>query len=159
MAAYDFVTVWRFEAPLEPVWDLIYRVEDWPAWWRGVLRVEKLRDGAADRAGSLHRYTWKSRLPYLLTFEMETTRVEPLRSMEGRAVGELQGVGRWGFTHDAGLTTVRYDWSVETTKRWMNLVAPLARPLFAWNHDVVMNRGAGGLAKQLGVSMLEITNR
>ncbi|HLE64007.1 MAG TPA: hypothetical protein VI750_12735 [Pyrinomonadaceae bacterium] len=38
-----------------------------------------------------------------------------------------------------------------TTKAWMNLLAPLARPLFSWNHDVVMGWGGEGLKKQLGL--------
>lgn len=155
MAAYEFVTVWRFDSPLAPVWDLIYRAEGWPGWWRGVLRVEVLREGGAGRVGAVSRYTWKSRLPYLLTFEMETTRVEPQALIEGRARGELAGRGLWRFSHDAGVTTVRYDWNVETTRRWMNLLAPLARPVFRWNHDVVMGWGAEGVARRLGVRRLE----
>jgi hypothetical protein len=31
----------------------------------------------------------------------------------------------------------------------MNLLSPLARPLFKWNHDVVMGWGAEGLKKRL----------
>ena len=38
----------------------------------------------------------------------------------------------------------------------MNLLAPVARPLFKWNHDVVMNWGAEGLAKRLGVERLNV---
>jgi hypothetical protein len=36
----------------------------------------------------------------------------------------------------------------------MNLLAPLARPVFAWNHDVVMRWGAEGLAKLLRAPLL-----
>ena len=36
----------------------------------------------------------------------------------------------------------------------MNRLAPVARPLFAWNHDVVMRRGAEGLARLLGAQLL-----
>lgn len=154
MASYEFVTVWRFESPLEPVWDLVYHSRDWPGWWKGVERVEELEPGDAHHIGSLHRYTWKSKLPYRLKFDMRLVRVEPLSVIEGEAVGELKGRGRWQFSHDGGVTTVRYDWNVETTKRWMNLVAPLARPLFKWNHDVVMGWGAEGLSKRLGAPLL-----
>jgi hypothetical protein len=31
----------------------------------------------------------------------------------------------------------------------MNRLAPVARPLFAWNHDAVMRQGAEGLAHLL----------
>ena len=80
---------------------------------------------------------------------METTRVEPPSIIEGRAIGELQGTGKWALSEENGLTTVRYDWKVETTKAWMNFLAPIARPFFSWNHDVVMGWGGEGLAKQL----------
>jgi hypothetical protein len=36
----------------------------------------------------------------------------------------------------------------------MNLLAPIARPLFEWNHNVVMSWGAEGLEKRLGVSVI-----
>jgi hypothetical protein len=36
----------------------------------------------------------------------------------------------------------------------MNLLAPLARPVFAWNHDVVMRWGGEGLARLLGTRLV-----
>jgi len=75
--------------------------------------------------------------------------------MEGRAIGELQGVGQWQLSHDGEVTTARYDWKVETTRAWMNLLTPIARPLFKWNHDVVMAWGREGLAKELDVLRAE----
>ncbi len=32
---------------------------------------------------------------------------------------------------------------------WMNWLAPLARPFFAWNHDAVMRQGEQGLKRLL----------
>jgi len=153
MADYEFVTIWRVAAPQQQVWNLIFNSEQWPEWWRGVERVEKLRGGDAHHAGARHRYTWKSKLPYRLVFEMETTRVEPPSLIEGRAIGELQGTGRWQLSNDGAITTVRYDWKVETTKPWMNLLAPIAKPFFSWNHNVVMGWGGEGLAKRLSVQL------
>lgn len=158
MAGYEFITIWRCKAPQEKVWDLVFHSEDWPEWWKGVERVEKLKDGDANHVGAIHRYTWKSKLPYRLIFEMETTRVEPVLLIEGRAIGELRGQGRWQLSSegkgDGEITTVRYDWKVETTKPWMNLIAPIARPFFSWNHNVVMGWGGEGLAKRLGVEAI-----
>jgi uncharacterized protein YndB with AHSA1/START domain len=154
MTEYAFTTIWRIDAPVEKVWDLIYRSETWPEWWRGVERVEELRRGGENGIGSVRRYTWKSRLPYRLSFEMTTVRVEPLKMMEGKAHGELEGTGLWTFTTEGAITVVRYDWNVHTTKPWMNLVAPLARPIFRWNHDVVMRWGGEGLARRLGARLL-----
>ena len=149
MAQYEFVTIWNFKAPQQEVWDLIFHSENWPTRWRGVEKVEKLREGDPNHVGAIHRYTWKSRLPYRLVFQMETTRVEPISLIEGRAIGELQGLGRWQLSHDGAVTTVRYDWKVETTKCWMNYLAPVARPFFSWNHNAVMDWGGEGMTRKL----------
>ena len=154
MAQYEFTTIWRVRAPKAKVWDLIFHSDRWPSWWRGVEKVEKIQDGDANHIGAIYRYTWRSKLPYRLVFDMQTIRVEPSSIIEGRAIGELQGVGKWTLSEDNGVTTARYDWKVETTKTWMNFLAPVARPFFSWNHDVVMGWGGEGLAKQLGARLL-----
>jgi hypothetical protein len=154
MRAYKFVTIWRVAAPIESVWNEIYRSGEWPTWWKGVESVLEVRKGDERGVGSVRRYTWKSKLPYRLSFDMETIRVEPPTLLEGIASGELQGRGLWQLSADGDETIVRYDWSVDTTKRWMNLVAPIARPLFEWNHNVVMNWGAAGLEKRLGARVV-----
>ena len=154
MKPYKFVTIWRVEAPIERVWNEIYHSGEWPTWWKGVESVLEVRKGDERGVGSVRRYTWKSKLPYRLSFDMETIRVEPPTLLEGIASGELQGRGLWQLSANGGETIVRYDWSVDTTKRWMNLVSPIARPLFEWNHNVVMNWGAAGLENRLGVSVV-----
>ena len=150
MSDYDFLTRWRFQAPLEAVWAQLAAPEDWPAWWRGVERVDLLEKGDTDDIGSLRRYTWKSKLPYRLAFEMRSTRIEKPRLMEGRAQGELEGMGRWELREEEGWTAVDYHWQVRATKAWMRALAPLLKPAFAWNHDVVMRWGGEGLARRLG---------
>lgn len=154
MAGYSFLTTWCLDAPIDRVWDVLYESERWPEWWRGVERVQVLEAGDADRVGELARYTWKSRLPYRLEFDMRTTRVEEPFLVEGEACGELTGQGRWRLFEARGQTAVTYEWTVATTERWMNLMAPLARPLFAWNHDLVMRRGGEGLARRLDARLL-----
>jgi hypothetical protein len=69
--------------------------------------------------------------------------------MEGQAQGELVGSGIWRLRQVGDVTDVRYDWEVRTTKFWMNLLAPLARPIFAWNHEGVMQAGEDGLRRIL----------
>ncbi len=149
VARYEFVTIWKVDAPLQAVWDAIYQSEDWPHWWRGVERVEELQAGDDLGVGAVHRYTWKSKLPYRLRFDMRTVAVEPGSRLEGEAIGELTGYGKWTFTRENGLTVARYDWNVATTRAWMNVLAPVARPVFRWNHDVVMAWGREGLEKHL----------
>src|SRR5690606_5107372 len=104
--------------------------------------------------GQRGRYVWRSTIPYAVEFEIETTRVEPPRLLEGAATGELEGTGRWRFFEHEGLTAVLYEWNVATTKWWMNALAPIGRPVFRWNHDRVMRAGGRGLARRLDAPLL-----
>jgi hypothetical protein len=126
----------------------------WPEWWRGVVSVDELDPGGPGRVGARFAVEWRSRLPYPLGFEFTVERVDPPCCMEGSATGELEGHGVWRLYEDLGVTAVVYDWQVSTTKRWMNLLSPIARPVFDYNHDVVMRWGGEGLAHRLGVRLL-----
>lgn len=152
VAEYTFVTTWSIDAPIDAVWDAIYHSERWPQWWKGVESVVELKPGDAQGVGSVRRYVWKSQLPYRLAFEMRVTRVERPVRLEGAATGELEGTGRWDLSRDGEHTVVRYTWNVRTTRPWMNVLDPIARPVFSWNHHVVMRWGGEGLARLLGRS-------
>jgi len=149
---YRLTTQCQFEAPLAAVWDAILHVEAWPNWWRGIERVVTLEQGDADGVGWRRRCTCKSVLPYRLTFITRVTRVEPLRLVELRVDGELEGNGCCRLARNSGLTVVRYDWHVRTTQWWMNLLAPMARPIFRWNHDAIMHAGGAGLQRHLRIN-------
>ncbi len=149
MAGYEFVTEWLIDAPILPVWEAIYHSERWPQWWKGVVSVVPIDEGDAQGIGAKRRYVWRSALPYRLAFDMTTTRVEPPHLLEGNASGELEGAGRWTLQEGEGVTAVRYDWTVRATKPWMIWLAPIARPAFRWNHNVVMNWGREGLQRLL----------
>ncbi|HEY8691138.1 MAG TPA: SRPBCC family protein, partial [Chloroflexota bacterium] len=148
-AGYELVTVWQVRAPIDQVWDAIYHSERWPEWWPGVVGVRSLQPPDEQGLGGLTRYVWKSALPYSLIIDTSATRIERPHTVDGRSTGELEGEGRWRLSEADGITTVRYEWDVVTTKAWMNLLAPLLRPAFQWNHDVVMRQGGDGLRRLL----------
>ena len=154
MADYRFLTTWLLDAPRERVFEAIHDQASWPQWWRGVEEATEIRAGEDDGVGTVSRMVWKSLLPYRVEFEVTTTRIERPHLMEGDAVGELSGVGRWRLYEQDGSTAVLYEWNVATTRAWMNLLAPLARPVFEWNHDWVMARGGEGIARLLGCRLL-----
>jgi uncharacterized protein YndB with AHSA1/START domain len=151
---YRFLTTWLLDADRERVWEAIYESETWPEWWRGVEETERLAEGDEKGVGQLGRYVWRSRIPYRVEFEIRTTRVERPHLLEGTASGGLEGVGLWRLFEQGGVTAVVYEWNVHTTKRWMNLLAPVARPAFEWNHDWVMRNGGEGIARLLGARLL-----
>lgn len=147
---FHLVTEWTIGAPVEDVWRELSTPERWPEWWPSVKQVTLLRDGDDRGIGAVRRLRWATALPYDLTFDMETTRVEPPSIIEGRALGELEGVGRWTLHGDGTSCRVRYDWIVQVTIPWMVQLSFLLRPVFRWNHGVVMERGRRGLVDRLG---------
>lgn len=155
MAHFEFVTLWRLKTPLEPVWACIYDYERWPSWWKGVERVEIIRRGGPDSVGTRTRQVWKSALPYRLRFNIEITKVEHKKVIEVSSEGELSGIGIMSFSTQGEDTIVRFDWKVATTTWWMNLLAPIARSVFRWNHGVIMDWGAECLADKLHVKLIK----
>src|SRR5829696_1149294 len=135
---YRFLTAWLRDA------------ERRPEWWRGVERVTVLDPDAR------YRIAWRSRIPYELEFEFTVRELEEPRSMTGDATGALTGTGHWRLFEQDGVTAVTYEWNARTTKPWMSLLAPVARPVFEYNHNVVMRWGGEGLARRLGCDLLEI---
>lgn len=148
-AEYAFLTAWLIKAPVERVWDELYHVERWINWWEGLLAFEALSSGDSNRVGFTCRLTWKGVLPYRLVVHMRTVRLEPPVLIESAASGELEGRGIWRIKPQGEATIAEYDWRVKTTKAWMNWVVPLARPVFSWNHHVVMRGGEEGLKRLL----------
>jgi uncharacterized protein YndB with AHSA1/START domain len=151
---YHFVSTWQIQAPIEQVWEEISHSERWPSWWKYVVAVDELEPGAADGVGKRQRMLFRTRLPYTLGFEVRVTRVQPPTDLEAEATGELEGTGRWTLAPADGGTLVRIYWDIRTTKRWMNLLAPVARPAFNWNHDELMREGGEGLARRLGAGLV-----
>jgi len=152
MSDYEFVTVWNIDAPVERVWTVIEDADAWPEWWKGVLSVKEIEKGDENGVGSVRRTVWRSALPYNLEFDSQVLRVERLKLIEARAFGELDGHGLWQFEEiEPDKTRVQYDWRVKTTKAWMNILAPIARPFFRWNHNTIMGWGEDGLKKRLGI--------
>jgi hypothetical protein len=149
MRQYSFVTHWRFRAPVEDVWEAIRAYERWPSWWPSIAEARRVRAGDPSGLGETVRLSFRTRLPYQLKFTITTTRVEPLYELDGRAEGELNGSGRWRLRREGNDTLVTYYWDVSTSKRWMNLLAPVLRPAFEWNHDQVMTAGEQGLRRLL----------
>jgi carbon monoxide dehydrogenase subunit G len=154
MADYAFRTEWRVAAPREAVFEVLHESERWPEWWDGLERVVKVEDGDEEGRGSLGLYTWRSVMRYRLEFEMRITRVDRPYRMDGEAEGELAGTGSWRLYEDGEATAVQFEWQVRTTRWWMNALAPIAAPVFRWNHDRLMRAGGRGLARRLGVPLL-----
>ncbi len=150
MAHYTLTTTWKIDKPIEKIWDELIKFEDWPKWWKSIkhVRLEKLKNNTL----VLH-FTWKGILPYSLTFPIIITYLDPMKWIEGEAKGDLEGRGICAISSTKTQTTITFTWNVSTKKRWMNIVAPIAKPIFSWNHNNIMQQGAKGLARYLKVKV------
>ena len=154
LANYSFLTIWQFDAPIGRVWDVIIDAARYPEWWKYVASVEAISPGDERGVGLMQRTRWTTALPYGFIVDMRVVRSDPPHLLELLATGDLEGVGRWELSEDAGGTTVRYTWQVRTTRLWMNMVAPFIRRAALWNHDVMMTEGGESLARLIGVRLL-----
>jgi uncharacterized protein YndB with AHSA1/START domain len=154
VADYAFVSLWELEAPIDRVWEEISRAEQYPEWFPYVAGTDTVQQGDDSGVGAVTRTQWRTALPYRLVFEARTTRAERPHILELTAGGDLEGAGRWELSEEDGVTRVRYFWTVRTTKAWMNLLAPVARPVFGWNHAILMRTGGEGLARRLGARLV-----
>ena len=159
MPLYHFTTeIWIGATP-EQVWRALEDPTTWPAWWRWLRRAVVLAPGRDDGVGRTYRFELRTALPYTLAFESETVRIAAPLLWETHATGELAGTGLWEVTERGGGSLIKYIWIVATTKRWMNVVAPVARPAFNWNHHVIMRDFARGLARRLDARLVSVENR
>jgi len=154
MARYHFVTDVEVAVAPDQVWGVLADPTTWPAWWRELRRAELLAPGGEGGVGRRYRLEFRTALPYTIGFESETTRMSRPTVWEARIAGDLEGTGLYEVTSLDGRSRVRHTWLVGTTKPWMNALAPVARPAFAWNHGVLMRHFAVGLAGRLGVPLL-----
>jgi hypothetical protein len=154
---YSFTTKWKLKAPLEAVWYAIYYSEEWPQWWKDFTSVTEIEKGDEQSIGSIRVYKLRSPFMYTLTFHLLLTKRKDLHFLEGRATGELEGTGAWHFKEQDGITEVTCTWNVATNIKWMNAFAFMLKPLFKYNHGVVMKHGAKALAKKLNAELIELS--
>ena len=139
---YHFVTEWQFNAPIELVFSIIEKGEEFQRWWPDVYlstRAEKM--GRADRIGDkLHLHT-RGWLPYPLRWTAELVSIEAPRAMEIKATGDFVGRGQWTLTKQGSGTHVRFDWHILAEKPILRYLSFMLKPIFAWNHRWAMERG------------------
>lgn len=154
-AAFHFHSRWELDCHRERVWDSLVDFHTWPVWWPGLDRVIEQIHGDASGIGQRAVSSWRGPIGYSLEIEIESVeRLHP-EFLRGVASGDVVGEGAWRLTEqqtgpETFWTGVEFDWNVRANRRWMEFLAPVARPLFISSHDHVMKRGAEGLAEHLG---------
>ncbi len=140
---YEFREQWYVNAPIERVWPVIRDVSKYPTWWLQFVEAERRND--LDGVGAVVRVHAKSALPYHMFFEVEAVHEEPPRLTEAVVRGDLNGTMKWTLQPEGSGTRLYFEQIVITGKLLLNVLAPLFKPFFAWNHEIMMRRGEQGL--------------
>ena len=128
------------------VWQVLTATPfSWEKWWPQLddLRTLDVHD---DYVGTRFSCVWRAPTGYKLRCVFETLAATYPSRMSFGATGDLIGTASWSYRQQqSGATIVDIIWEVETTKWWMNLFAPLLKPVFTRSHDQVMASGEHGL--------------
>lgn len=123
-------SIWVFPTALEPVWDALSDIQNWPLWWPSVGGVETLEAGDACGVGAVYR------LGVGVEFRVCEVRAPQVLEVYTRTV-----LARWFVYCDEGLTSVHLS------------VFGYGGPEAAFQEALAA--GARGLARHLGVELTE----
>lgn len=155
---YHFVTEMRLTSSPSSVEHALGDVTAWPTWWKWARAVDHINDVPSGTVGARYRNKVGTPMLYGFTYETEIVDVSTGR-IRLDSTGDLEGTGLFEYeSTESGGVHLRFSWLVQTPKWWMNLVGPVARPVFTWNHDHLMSEFARGLAEASGGELLAVTH-
>ena len=136
---YVFQSIWQVPAPKEDIMAVLADLPGYVTWWPEIRETREIGTGR-------YEVVARSWLPYALRFVSEAERPAPGASViDARLTGDLEGTVRWTVTQEADGCRLVYDQEVDTHKRLLNVLAPVARPGFKFNHTLMMKHGQAGL--------------
>lgn len=146
---YRFRSVWTVRASADTVFDVLADLGNYPAWWSEVRTVQRAGHDCAELA-------CRSLLPYTLVFRATHDRKDPAGGvLRARLTGDLEGYCGWVIRpdgaghHVTGHTRMVWDQRVTVRGALLRAVAPVARPLLRFNHELMMRSGERGLRAYL----------
>ena len=137
---YRFRAIWRVPSAPRDVRAALHDFDGWTRWWPEIRESRRIdEDRAIVRVRSV--------LPYDLYLLLARRRDTPT-VLEAAIDGDLLGFARFRLRPDgSGATRMLFEQEVEARKALMRALAPVARPLFRWNHARMMRSGERGLAR------------
>ena len=148
--AYHFVTVWRVEATIAEVTDVLRDATSLPRWWPSVyLKVDVVKRGEDDGLGTVLDLHTKGWLPYTLRWALTITAPITDSGFTLSADGDLIGTGKWTFEQAGPEAVITYDWRVTASKPLLRRLSWLLKPAFSANHHWAMSRGQESLKLEL----------
>jgi hypothetical protein len=141
---YRFRNLWSVRATATRVFDALVDLANYPTWWPDIQAVRQIDDETAE-------ITCRSTLPYVLTFCLHRTEQDPAaRRMRVDMTGDLEGYVLGVVTeHRTAGALLAISQQVVVTKPLLRVLAPVGRPFFRANHNLMMRRGQRGFRAYL----------
>jgi hypothetical protein len=147
---YHFVTLWRVEATLPEINDIIGSAPDLPRWWPAVyLQVKELEIGDDRGLGKVIDLYTKGWLPYTLRWQFRVIESRYPYGFTLEAWGDFVGRGIWTFEEDGAYVNITYDWSIRADKSLLRYLSFVMKPVFSANHRWAMQMGLESLQIEL----------
>jgi len=142
MGHYRFHHIWRLAHDPRRVYEVLADGERYPEWWPQVRRARRIDE----HSGVV---VCRSVLPYELRM-LATRTIDNPDEMHLRATlaGDLIGWAEWRLESSGRGCIARFEQEVDTTGL-IKHTTPIARPIFEWNHMVMMRGGERGLSQRL----------
>lgn len=129
---YRFRSEWVAPMATAEVYELLVDIAGYPRWWPQVKAVAKIDDDTAF-------VVCRSVLPYVLEFEMASTRQDRANGvLEAELHGDLLGRCRWTMSASGEDTQLVFEQEVTTPGRLLTIASRFARPLLVLNHAWMM---------------------
>ena len=136
---FAFDRTWDFAVTPDDLWTTLGRTDRYRAWWPWLRELDVTGDGL--RAGTVARAVIQAPLPYQLHCAIHIDDAEPARRLVARVTGDLEGPARLELVPTASGAAARLAWTLEVRSSLLRPFAVVARPMLAWAHDRIVERG------------------
>lgn len=129
---------WTFALAPDALWERMTAVEEYPSWWSW---LERFRPIGGFEPGARWSCTVVPPVPYDVSFSLLIDRVEPMREVRARVVGDIRGEATLTLDEVADGCTARLRSQLAPSSPLLRGVGSVARPLVEWSHDWVLDQG------------------
>jgi hypothetical protein len=142
-AFYTFRNQWNVSTSTARAFAVLNDIENYPQWWPEVRRVYGISDVRAEvRVRSL--------FPYVLNIVLEKEVADVEAGLLRTSIsGDLVGWSSWTITANGLGSRLLFQQEVEVKKQLVRVLSPVARPVFRFNHTIMMRRGERGFKRYL----------